>query len=202
MLRKASSVYTSDLRIRYGDQTKSLVKEGQGSIFSLDSSPSGGMAVSITIAFISKEGVEDYILNAPVGRIMNPDVNISCALLIIDSRNSYLAEYDGTVGGGSAWDKNKIVVDGESREFMVSKAGSTRPHFWFVQIPVRTRLDDLHFDLVKHDTKCLLRNLRGMMGCVEGHFFTGCHKLLSLDDRRGTRHVSISSYGRDGVTTS
>jgi hypothetical protein len=45
-------------------KTKSLVKKGQRSVFCLDRSPSGGMTIGITIAFVSEEGVKDYIFNA------------------------------------------------------------------------------------------------------------------------------------------
>lgn len=108
----------------------------------------------------------------------------SLPLIVIDGRDPDLAKYNGPIRGrGAAYlytgtraqvakkstttYQNEILLDREICQRVVGETSRSRPHPWFVFIPVVTRFYHLGFDDVQDNIEGLYRVFPRSMRIVE-----------------------------------
>lgn len=77
---------------------------------------------------------------------MDPHMNKSLALCIVNSRESDLAQDDGAITHDGTPDLDQVFLQIEVDEVVITDTCSAGPHLGLVFVPVVPRLDDLSFE--------------------------------------------------------
>ncbi len=92
---------------------------------------------------------EDCIKASNRKRMANePDMHEPFTFTIVDSRDSDLSEYDGTIGCRTTPNFDQIGLDGKLHEVCIGYSRSSRPHLWLVHVPMMTGFDDGGLDIM------------------------------------------------------
>jgi len=158
--------------------TDSLVEEFQGGVAILDRSIGMRGLPRDRPNFVSENGMESDILCAPIGGIVESDMNEPLSLCVAYGRDADFAQNYGSVGGRSASDLDEILLDGEILELGVAELSSASPHAWLMLVPVVPRFDDLGFDLSQNDIERIDGVLLGCMWFSKGELIFGRHDCL------------------------